>query len=139
MNELLFAYGTLLDGAAPRAMTGLLRRLGRVGPAIVPGYLYDLGSYPAIRLDRSADSIVRGELVAVTSAASWLRLDTYEGYNRAHPERSLFVRKKTRVRRTDTGEEGDVWIYVYNRDFSGAPRIPGGCWRTHRREQQVVL
>lgn len=139
MNELLFAYGTLLDGAAPRAMTGLLRRLGRVGPAIVPGYLYDLGSYPGIRLERDADAIVRGELIAVTSAASWLRLDSYEGYNRAHPERSLFIRRRTRVRRTDTGEEGDVWIYVYNGDLSEGQRIPSGCWRTHRLGQQVAL
>jgi gamma-glutamylcyclotransferase (GGCT)/AIG2-like uncharacterized protein YtfP len=138
MNELLFAYGTLLDGAAPRAMTGLLRRLGRVGPAIVPGYLYDLGTYPAIQLDLQADAIVRGELVSVTSAASWLRLDTYEGFNRAHPERSLFIRRRTRVSRTDTGEEGEVWVYVYNRDLLQAQRIVSGCWRTHQREQQVA-
>jgi gamma-glutamylcyclotransferase (GGCT)/AIG2-like uncharacterized protein YtfP len=137
LSEYLFVYGTLLTGAAPEAMNGIVRRLRYVGPAIVPGYLYDLGSYPGIRLDLNADAIVRGELLSVASAATWLRLDTYEGFDRARPERSLFRRQRTRVTRSDTGDEGDVWIYVYNRDLGDAPRIESGCWRTHLRDNDV--
>ena len=134
MSELLFVYGTLLPGAAPAAMNALVPRLRRVGPAIVPGYLHDLGNFPGIRLDRDADAIVRGELLAVSSAATWLRLDTYEGFDRARPERSLFRRQRTRVTRSDTGDEGEVWIYVYNRDLSHARAklVECGCWRTYR-------
>ena len=139
MSEYLFVYGTLLPGAAPAAMTALLHRLRRVGPAIVPGYLHDLGNYPGIRIDPDANAIVRGELMAVTSAASWLRLDTYEGYDRAQPERSLFRRERTRVTRTDTGGEGDAWIYVYNRKLGDAPLIPSGCWLTHLRDKNPDL
>jgi gamma-glutamylcyclotransferase (GGCT)/AIG2-like uncharacterized protein YtfP len=139
MSEYLFVYGTLLPGAAPAAMNALLHRLRRVGPAIVPGHLYDLGNYPGIKIDPSADAIERGEQVAVTTAASWLRLDTYEGYDRAKPERALFRRERTRVTRTDTGGEGDAWIYVYNRDLGDAPVIPSGCWLTHLRDNDLNL
>ena len=135
MKDYLFVYGTLLDGAAPAAMEAVCRRLRRCGPAVVFGTLYDLGSYPGIVLE--GDKLVSGEVVGVSSASMWLRLDTYEGFDRANPERSLYRRERTRATLAD-GEAVDCWVYVYNRDLGDAAMIDCGCWRTHLFDGDVT-
>jgi gamma-glutamylcyclotransferase (GGCT)/AIG2-like uncharacterized protein YtfP len=136
VSDYLFIYGTLLRDAAPPSVAGLLRRLRRIGAATVPGTLYDFERYPGIVL--SGDGVVRGEIVAVPCAATWMRLDAYEGFDNARPQRSLFRRELCMA----TGESGQLlpcWTYVYNRDVRDAARIDGGCWRTHRCDGDYVV
>ena len=52
LNELLFIYGTLLPGLRlDHHMTGA----ERLGPALVQGRLYDLGTYPGWVQGRSEE------------------------------------------------------------------------------------
>ncbi|HYO11198.1 MAG TPA: gamma-glutamylcyclotransferase family protein [Tepidisphaeraceae bacterium] len=139
MSDLLFVYGTLLPEAAPEAMRAVIRRChrgGRGGAATVSGALHDLGSYPGLSIER--DGVVRGELVTVNSPSVWLRLDAYEGFNSAHPDRSLFRRQLCVATRIEDGEQLEAWAYVYNRDVRHAPRIDCGCWLTHMGNQGDV-
>jgi gamma-glutamylcyclotransferase (GGCT)/AIG2-like uncharacterized protein YtfP len=132
----LFCYGTLLRDHAPRSVAALCRRLPRLAAASVRGTLYDLGSYPGMVLGGENDEDaadaggVRGEIVVVQSASDWLRLDTYEGYDDARPQRSLFNRVRT-VAATEAGDQVECWAYVYNRELKQALKIDSGCWRTY--------
>ena len=136
-KQYLFIYGSFLREAAPPAIRTLCRRLQIVAGATVKGALYDVEGYPAITLDDSEDVPVHGEIVTVGSAAAWLRLDTYEGVDRARPQRSLFRRVRT-IATTDAGERTECWVYVYNRALAHARRIECGCWRTHLFQQDDV-
>ena len=131
--QYLFCYGTLLRDTAPQSMSALCRRLPRVAAASVAGCLYDLGSYPGLVLSDCDDgeaSTVRGEIVAVQCASDWLRLDSYEGVDHAHPQRSLYNRVRTTAT-TDAGKRVECWVYVYNRGLRQAAKIDSGCWRTY--------
>jgi gamma-glutamylcyclotransferase (GGCT)/AIG2-like uncharacterized protein YtfP len=75
-------------------------------------------------------AVARGEIVVVQSSSDWLRLDSYEGVDHAHPERSLYNRVRTTAT-TDAGERVECWVYVYNRDVKQAAKIDSGCWRTY--------
>ena len=132
-TQYLFCYGTLLRETAPQSMAALCRRLPRLAAASVAGHLYDLGTYPGLVLNRDGDDdngSVRGEIVAVQSSSDWLRLDSYEGVDRAHPERSLYKRIRT-IATTAAGEKVECWVYVYNRELKHAAKIDSGCWRTY--------
>jgi gamma-glutamylcyclotransferase (GGCT)/AIG2-like uncharacterized protein YtfP len=139
VSDLLFVYGTLLPEVAPDSIAPVLRRAIRRGAATVSGGLFDLGDFPAMSLD--VDGIVHGELLSVRAPGIWLRLDIYEGFNAAHPHRSLFRRQRCIVTRTEAGvvEQVDAWVYVYNRDPGTAPRIESGCWLSHLGEQPEVM
>jgi gamma-glutamylcyclotransferase (GGCT)/AIG2-like uncharacterized protein YtfP len=96
----------------------------------VRGSLYDLGTYPGMVLSDDSDDCVRGEIVVVQSSSDWLRLDTYEGYDDARPDRSLFKRVRVTAT-TEAGETVECWTYVYNRALKNASKIDSGCWRTY--------
>ena len=129
MSDLLFVYGTLLPGHAPRGMRAVCERLKHVGPATIAGQLFDLGPYPAV-VTGSSDR-VRGELVEVTDEQTWTALDRYEGCPRPGEGDGLFTRVRT-TSTTAAGETVDCWVYVYNSDLSHAKLVECGCWRTHR-------
>ena len=132
-KQYLFIYGSFLQEAAPPEVRNLCRRLHRVAGATVQGSLYDIDGYPSLTL-AGGEVPVYGEIVSVNSSSVWFRLDTYEGVDRARPERSLFRRVRT-VATTDTGERVTCWVYVYNRSLDDrgddVRRVESGCWRTH--------
>ena len=138
-KQYLFIYGSFLREAAPPQIRALCRRLHPVAPATVVGSLYDIEGYPALSLTLS-DVPVYGEIVTVGSASHWLRLDIYEGVNHVRPQRSRFRRVRT-IATTDTGQQIECWVYVYNRDpraLRTARRIECGCWRTHLFQRDDV-
>ncbi len=141
-TQYLFCYGTLLRDTAPQSMAALCRRLPRLAVASVSGCLYDLGSYPGLVLAGDCDDdhvgAVRGEIVAVQSASDWLRLDSYEGVDHARPERSLYNRVRTTAT-TESGQEIECWIYVYNRELKHAAKIDSGCWRTYLNDGEEFV
>ena len=136
IGQYLFIYGSFLREAAPPGIRAVCKRLRTVAHATVSGTLYDVDGYPALALEPSGVP-VHGEIVSVSSASAWLRLDTYEGVDRAKPQRSLFRRLRT-VAATEAGERAECWVYVYNRDVSTARRIEHGCWRTHLFQQDEI-
>ena len=126
MSQHLFVYGTLLPSEAPKEIAPILQRLRRLGSAHVRGKLYDFGEYPGAVLDPSSRTIVHGELVALPSDERILKaLDRYEEFDPADPKRSLFVRKKAKVRMAN-GSSREGWIYVYNKHPGDAKLVRGG-------------
>ena len=123
-------------------MAALCRRLPRLAAASVSGCLYDLGSYPGLVLAGDCDDddvgAVRGEIVAVQSASDWLRLDSYEGVDRGRPERSLYNRVRT-LATTESGQQIECWVYVYNRELKHAAKIDSGCWRTYLNDGEEFV
>ena len=100
----LLVYGTL--------------RPGGTAAVLVPGTLYDLGSFPGIKLeDGETESFVTCERITVDDA-TLRRLDQYEGYDPDRPDGSLYLRVPY----------GDDQIYVYNRDLSSQPVVQSGDW-----------
>jgi gamma-glutamylcyclotransferase (GGCT)/AIG2-like uncharacterized protein YtfP len=126
MSEHLFVYGTLLPSEAPEEIASIVRRFRRLGSAHVRGRLYDFGEFPGVVLDSSSRTMVYGELVALPSDEGILKtLDQYEEFDRSHPKKSLFIRKKVRVLMAD-GSSREGWIYVYNRPPGKAKLVRGG-------------
>lgn len=85
----------------------------------VPGHLYDLGSFPGLKLDNSSDTVVTCELIEVTDE-ELERLDMYEGYHPSDPDNSLYIRRKL-----DWGP----FIYEYNAGYLTAyDKVLSGDW-----------
>jgi gamma-glutamylcyclotransferase (GGCT)/AIG2-like uncharacterized protein YtfP len=136
MTNLLFIYGTLLPGLEPRAMSDVVLRMSVVGPATIRGKLYDLGFYPGVLLDEGG-GIIKGQIVQVPSDELWRRLDRYEACPLPESADGLFRRVKTAAM-TGQGQPIECWVYVYNRDVSGAPLVECGCWLTHRGLPKII-
>ena len=107
MAELLLVYGTLKQMARSRN--------GRA--ACIPGRLWDNGSYPALELVQSRDTLVAG-LVFEVSAEELQRLDAYEGVAHGWYRRVRIVTTAGAV----------VWAYVGEGCLAGAGK-PGSRWR----------
>jgi gamma-glutamylcyclotransferase (GGCT)/AIG2-like uncharacterized protein YtfP len=126
MSSYVFLYGTLLPGHAPEEIAPAVRKLRRLGEGTVHGVLYDLGKYPGAVLDKSAGARIHGTVFELPDDEALLSaLDAYEDFAPGNEQASLFVRTLQPVTLVD-GEILQCWIYVYNRDVSGARRIPGG-------------
>ena len=119
----IFVYGSLMHGCElHRFMDGG----EQIGAGSTPGALVSLGRYPAL-VDEPGT--VRGELYRFADLPNALDiLDDIEEYDATEPERSLYLRVACRVT-LDAGGDVDAWVYVYNRDATGLPRIANGDWR----------
>jgi gamma-glutamylcyclotransferase (GGCT)/AIG2-like uncharacterized protein YtfP len=132
MPEYLFVYGTLLPGRAPRHLLGVVQELRSVGPASVPGLLYDLGEYPGAVVDQKCESSIMGHVFELPAHESLLTtLDRYEGFDPADRAGSLFVRERYEVVTSD-GQSPSCWIYIYNRDPDNTQVVPHGDYARHR-------
>jgi gamma-glutamylcyclotransferase (GGCT)/AIG2-like uncharacterized protein YtfP len=109
MHQLLI-YGTLRPGTAPTIT--------------IPGVMFNLGSFPGIRLE--GEHTFTAEVVEVSDEIL-ARLDRYEGYYEDAPEASLYIRR----RYTDIEAGVDAWIYEYNSDFDPVNRVECGDWLTY--------
>ena len=88
--------------------------------------LYDFGEFPGAVLDPSSRTMIHGELVVLPSNGRILEaLDRYEEFDPLDLKKSLFVRKKAKVRMAN-GSSREGWIYVYNRHPGKATRVRGG-------------
>ncbi|HEX9424968.1 MAG TPA: gamma-glutamylcyclotransferase family protein [Pyrinomonadaceae bacterium] len=126
MTDYLFVYGTLMPGEADNEIAPIVKRLRRIGAAYVRGRLYNFGEYPGAVIDHSANTSVHGELVELPADKAILdALDKYEEFDPSRPQKSLFIRKKTRIRLAN-GRNVEGWMYVYNRNPGNAPIIRGG-------------
>lgn len=132
MREYLFLYGTLIPSQASDEMAATVQRLQRIGSAYAQGYLYDLGEYPGAILDPSSDTKITGEVFEITNKQDVLAsLDSYEEFNPADLEGSLFVRTESPVTLSD-GRRLNCWMYVYNRNPGAAPLVVGGDYEKYK-------
>jgi len=132
MTDYLFIYGTLIPSEADDEIVHVVKRLRRIGSAYVRGRLYNFGEYPGAVIDQSANTSIHGELVELPADKAILdALDRYEEFDPLRPQKSLFVRKKAKVRLAN-GRNVEGWIYVYNRNPGNAPVIRGGNYSKSR-------
>jgi gamma-glutamylcyclotransferase (GGCT)/AIG2-like uncharacterized protein YtfP len=130
MKDYLFVYGTLLPGRAPNVLRGIVEQLVSLGAATMPGRLYDFGRFPGAVFDEATQSRVLGHVYGLPPGDEILAtLDRYEDFDPQHPAASLFVRKRRRIQLGD-GSDLSCWVYLYNRDPSGARIIPSGDYAT---------
>jgi gamma-glutamylcyclotransferase (GGCT)/AIG2-like uncharacterized protein YtfP len=130
MSEYLFVYGTLMRGLAAHERMET-ERVRYVGEGTISGALYDLGPYPALRLDE--EGTVHGEVYELVDDAMICELDEYEGYH-GHPEICRYIRSAVPVH--CAGETLEAWVYYYNprRKMEGAVLVESGDYRSVRRE-----
>jgi gamma-glutamylcyclotransferase (GGCT)/AIG2-like uncharacterized protein YtfP len=118
----LFVYGTLMRRRQMDAVLGGCSGWRYAGRATIAGELYDVGSYPALRVNSRSAARVTGMLVEVDRGQVALaRLDEYEGVGEG-----LYVRRRRRVR-IDGGAARIAWLYEYARAVDGLRRI--ARWR----------
>lgn len=104
---------------------GLTHRLTFVSTCALAGVLYDLGRFPGAV---PGNDVIYGELFRLRSPQVWAVLDRYEGYRAEDEKASLFVRRQVVLRNP---HEQTAWVYWYNGDPSGHPRVPSGNWLTY--------
>jgi len=108
-----------------------------VDNAKVKGVLYDLGDYPAA-LPSDKDFFITGELYYLKNEEeyNWAmeQLDDYEGLHVEAGERPLYRRDIVTVYARDN--EVMAWVYWYNNDIEGKPRIESGDVLEYLRHKQ---
>jgi gamma-glutamylcyclotransferase (GGCT)/AIG2-like uncharacterized protein YtfP len=124
----LATYGTLMRAAGGIEQLGVADRISFVQACRFAGVLYDFGRFPGAV---PGNGTVHGELVRLHDPQVWTVLDRYEGYDPEREGDSLFVR-----RRVDLQEPSDqtAWVYWYNGDPTGHPRVASGNWAAHVRD-----
>jgi gamma-glutamylcyclotransferase (GGCT)/AIG2-like uncharacterized protein YtfP len=127
MREYLFIYGTLKPSEADDEVAEVVKRLRRVGPATVPGRLYDFGDYPGAVVHSNSATKIHGEVfeLPIDGRGSLKTLDQYEEFDASNPEQSLFLRQRISAKLFD-GRRVNCWIYVYNKDPGNARQITSG-------------
>lgn len=134
--EHLFVYGTLLSGARDTLGAAMRARLSgevtRIGSAVAPGRLYDLGDYPGmVEASRNDRSLVTGEVLQLHDVDATFRwLDAYEDVDHANPARGLYRRVPSLALLRD-GSAARCWVYVLNAQPDERAGIAGGCWLSH--------
>ena len=122
----LFIYGTLMPGLRLEAEMHGARF---IGPAQVPGRLFDLGRYPGLL---PGEGHVTGEVYEVNDA-HLARLDGVEGVVPGDRAESHYWREVVSV--VSGPLQGQpVQTYVYNRPMEGCTPIPHGDYRRYIRE-----
>ncbi len=132
----MFVYGTLRQGLG---LSHLLKSASYQGSGFVYGTMYDLGSFPGIKLDESNKTKkVIGEVYFI-DRETMARLDYVEGYNPNAPEYSLYVRKPVIVLNSNH-EEQFGYIYEYNQYIDNAATIESGDWMEEQiRKESFAL
>jgi gamma-glutamylcyclotransferase (GGCT)/AIG2-like uncharacterized protein YtfP len=117
-------YGTLMKGFGGQELAGIAGHLKLLGSCTLPGLLYDLGKFPALVPGRGTAA---GKLYEAEDPTVLAKLDQYEEFDEGHLDQSLFVRRYVRLTQPPVG----CWVYFYNRDVTGKPRIADGNWAKH--------
>ncbi|MCR9166297.1 MAG: gamma-glutamylcyclotransferase [Nannocystaceae bacterium] len=125
MNDALFVYGSLREGAR-HPMYEVLREHGTLaGPARVRGRLYVVDWYPGLVLDDAAGWVV-GELWTSIASAAWPVLDFYEGCSAEDPAPHEYVRRSAQV--DVAGVWKQAWVYDYARNVGALTMVDSGDW-----------
>ncbi|WP_209328864.1 gamma-glutamylcyclotransferase family protein [Lunatimonas salinarum] len=133
--DFLFVYGTLRSDYGHPLGRLLEENATFLGSGHVNGYLYDLGEYPGIKLDAAAEARVIGEIYRLRLANKILtELDKYEGVSESYTPDFPYRRIADTV--FLAGERyPNVWIYEYQGDTVGLPRILDGDYLAYLREK----
>lgn len=124
-GKLVFVYGTLREGGCRYGLDSLVE-LVHPKAYLKRFQLLHLGAFPGIV---PGPGCVRGEVHLYTT---FDELDGIEGFHKADPGRSLFLREKVMVE-IPYGKELQASTYVFNPDSRGdSPVIESGDWFEER-------
>lgn len=102
------------------------------------GKLYDIGNYPGAVPDDSAGTLIKGEIVKITSPAKVFEfLDNYEGYNEDNLLASEYCRKKEWFSLEDETKL-EAWIYWYNFAVTDKKRINENDYIKYLQKNQLA-
>jgi gamma-glutamylcyclotransferase (GGCT)/AIG2-like uncharacterized protein YtfP len=113
-------YGTFRDQAGDPDKPGF-RHLSHLGPCLIPGRLFQMGAYPALK---SGDGAVRGELFELPWLFDFTALDRYETYHPARPWACRYVRRRIRLIEPAVA----AWVYIYAWPVDRSTLIRSGDW-----------
>ncbi|MDG2334742.1 MAG: gamma-glutamylcyclotransferase [Myxococcota bacterium] len=123
-------YGSLMRGLGGAEELGISSELRFVSACEIPGRLVDLGDYPGLL---SGPGRVLGELFEVLQPETLAALDYFEGYDSAHPESSLYLRKTTQL----ISPQRLASVYLYNQTSAGYEQVRTGDWRTYLAQRKT--
>ncbi len=127
----MFFYGTLITGARDRAVRRLVEAHCQVvGPAWLPGRLYDLGPYPGMAAPRPGrGDKVQGVIARLMQPRLLLPLlDAYEDYDPVTPDAGEYIRRRAVARLLPGDRHLPCWVYLLRRRPARAALIPHGDW-----------
>ena len=125
MSGFLFVYGTLARNARHEMHQYLVRHADYAGHAVFNGQLFQVGHYPGAVPSSNPEDKVFGELYRVSDPGDlFAALDDYEGCGPHDPAPTEYVRRTMPV--SQDGVELQAWIYLFDRDVTGLPRIMSG-------------
>ncbi|MFB6271617.1 MAG: gamma-glutamylcyclotransferase [Salinibacter sp.] len=124
--SVLVTYGTLMRSFGGIGRLGVADRISFVETCRFVGVLYDLGRFPGAV---SGEGTVRGELFRLHDPQVWTVLDRYEGYDPDREDDSLFVRRQIDL---ISPPDRTAWVYWFNGDPTGRPRVDSGDWAAYR-------
>lgn len=122
-------YGILMEDRALEASGEYL------GGCLIPGALWDTGSFPALT-ECAGDAAAVGRLWLPDPDALDLvvpSLDALEGHT-GDPETSMYVRRWTAL----THPAVLAWVYYWALPTGRLTRLPGGRWTPHRRTNPTL-
>lgn len=124
MPDLVFFYGTLMQGFSRPGRARIEANLHLIGRGWIQAALFDVGIYPAAV--PASDARVWGEMYLMSDPDLVLReLDAIEGYRPDDPDTSLYTRVEMPVTLED-GRMEIAWVYFYNAPLGRATRIESG-------------
>lgn len=116
-GDKIFVYGTLRPGRGAYK-TFIEGRAEHVSTTRIRGRMYDLGSYPGVRLEYDEDDWVTGDLFTITDDKLPDMLDRYEGYPNYYDRRMVA---------TEDGH--DTWVYEFGVVPPAASLVSSGEWK----------
>ena len=120
----VFVYGTLKVGGRFSTRFDTVRVSSKEGK--IKGKLYDLGSFPAVKLEGNSDVI--GEVHTYSNAEEVEKaMDRIEGYNGPGKSYNLYNKRTVQVNTSD-GEETCI-MYEFARDIEANRQIKEGVWK----------
>jgi gamma-glutamylcyclotransferase (GGCT)/AIG2-like uncharacterized protein YtfP len=124
--DLIFVYGTLRRDARCVMANWLASQGEYIGDGTIPGRLYDVGEYPALRPARHSTERVVGDLYRLLRPTYALtRLDRYEGIGSGQSRPYLYSREPVQVTLA-SGECVTAWTYLYTGATAKLRRIAHG-------------
>lgn len=120
MPNYFATYGTFRDSAR-EPDTPVFRNLTHIGGCIIPGRVYQMGAYPALK---PGDGRVKGELIALSWQFDFGALDAYENYFPNKPWACRYVRRRVRL----VAPAVEAWVYIYNGPVDRTTLIRSGDW-----------
>lgn len=121
----LFVYGTLMNNVESKITRFLKANSVFVGEGYASGRLYDLGHYPGLVFDSSANTKVRGHIFQLENVEEVLAvLDEYEAVGERYEQYNQYIRRQIPIPYQQ--QILSCWVYLYNQSTKNLKLIKSG-------------